>query len=346
MKKIGYILVLFSTVCAAQLIETHSVYFDVDKDVFVSMEGKELNLFLDDLLYKPLLDVKILGYCDDRGSHDYNLDLSNRRVENVSAHLQQHSIDVSHIIKKVEGKGEVALINRDSNDDSVSDERAQNRRVDIIFSLKEAFLRQVPIKKLQKNALTDGELKIIDTAEKPAINAIQDSIKKAEEAVEVPRDSIISIPEDELIDVPTKMSPPVDNGKEPFKSLLSKNLKKGQVIKLEDILFFKGRSTMLAESKPLLERVAEILAARKDIEFEIHGHVCCINPYYEDAYNRDTRKTNLSSDRAKTIYNLLQKRGVSKKRMKYIGFGRTRPLGGSDKLDRRVELFITKVGGE
>jgi hypothetical protein len=29
--------------------------------------------------------------------------------------------------------------------------------------------------------------------------------------------------------------------------------------------------------------------------------------------------------------------------MKYKGFGRTKPLGGIDKLDRRVELYITHI---
>ena len=62
---------------------------------------------------------------------------------------------------------------------------------------------------------------------------------------------------------------------------------------------------MLEESQPLLDRVAEILIAREDIHFEIHGHVCCINPVYDDAYNRDTKKSNLSYARAKSIFETL-----------------------------------------
>jgi outer membrane protein OmpA-like peptidoglycan-associated protein len=123
----------------------------------------------------------------------------------------------------------------------------------------------------------------------------------------------------------------------------NKNLKKGQIIRLENILFYRGRSVVLEESQPLLDRVAEILVAREDIHFEIHGHVCCINPVYDDAYNRDTKKSNLSYARAKSIFETLRKRGVSYRRMKYKGYGRTKPLGGLDKLDRRVELYITKI---
>jgi outer membrane protein OmpA-like peptidoglycan-associated protein len=317
------------------LIEQHSVYFDLDKDVFVSQEGEELDNFLDNLLYKPLLDVKILGYCDDRGSYEYNLDLSNRRVETVSKHLQQHSIDVSHISKKVEGRGEIALTQMDSSDDTISTERAENRRVDIIFSLAAEKVKQIKIKKLNRENLSEKEKEQIDDYENEVIENFKDSTATIAQ-VKVGND-------DELLEIPTKLDPPVDNETEPFRTLLSKKLKKGQVIRLENILFYKGRSTMLEESEPLLERVAEILLARKDIEFEIHGHVCCINPYYEDAYNRDTRKNHLSKDRARAIYKKLLKRGISKNRMRYEGFGRSKPLGGSDKLDRRVELYITKI---
>ena len=99
----------------------------------------------------------------------------------------------------------------------------------------------------------------------------------------------------------------------------------------------------MAESQPLLDRVAEILIARKDIKFEIHGHVCCINPVYKDAYNRDTKKSNLSEDRARAVFKILRSRGIDHRRMKFMGFGRTKPLGGIDKLDRRVELLITEI---
>ncbi|GAK88167.1 hypothetical protein JCM19297_2680 [Nonlabens ulvanivorans] len=37
------------------------MYFDVDKDQFSFSEGKQLTSFFDDLIYKPILTVKILG---------------------------------------------------------------------------------------------------------------------------------------------------------------------------------------------------------------------------------------------------------------------------------------------
>lgn len=345
------IFLFLTLVGKAQLTETHSVYFDLDKDKFSFSEGKQLNSFFDDLLYKPLLDVKILGYCDDRGSYEYNLDLSNRRVETVSEWLQNHQITIENISKTIEGRGEVAL--EDGSEElSIDDERAQNRRVDVVFSLKQSIANRIEIKKLDKNDLTEAEAEEIKTYEKKVIETVlgqeesSESIttsKIKETTEEVPA---VESEEEEYLDIPTKLDPPVDNTQEPFKSLLSKNLKKGQIIRLENILFYKGRSTVLEESQPLLDRVAEILVARDDIHFEIHGHVCCINPVYKDAYNRDTKKSNLSFDRAKAIFQILRKRGVNYSRMKYKGFGRKKPLGGIDKLDRRVELYITKIDNQ
>lgn len=346
MKKIGLILTLLTTLLLkGQTSVVHTVYFDVDKDQFSFSEGKQLNSFFDDLLYKPILSVKILGYCDDRGSNAYNLDLSNRRVQTVSNWLENHDIALKNISQKVEGLGEIAL-----EDNLTSDEvdliRAENRRVDIEFYLKEDIADRITIKKIKNSDLNSVEAQQIDAYEKKVVNIItsQPNDTTLIQPVSIPKPELTK-PEQtiEYLEIPTKIDPPVDNNSEPFKSLLKKELQPGEVIQLENILFYKGRSTVLKESEPLLDRVAEILAARKDIIFEIHGHVCCINPAYPDAYNRDTKKSNLSHARALAIYKFLRSHGVNHRRMKFKGYGRTKPLGGPEKLDRRVEIVITKI---
>lgn len=345
MKQLLYISVFLLAICSsAQITVTHSVYFDLDKDEFSFSEGKQLTSFFDDLIYKPILTVKILGYCDDRGSIDYNLDLSNRRVETVSKWLENHDIELENISKKVEGLGEVAL-EEELDEEETEEIRAQNRRVDVEFSLSADKTNRISIKKLRKRDLTEQEVQEFPAYEEKVIKEIKEKPKSKEiiPTVAIIEEKKEEVEEDEFLEIPTKLNPPIDNSREPFKSLLSKKLKKGQVIRLENILFYKGRSTILEESQPLLDRVAEILIAREDIHFEIHGHVCCINPAYPDAYNRDTKKSNLSHDRAKAIYKILRGRGVKHTRMRFKGYGRTKPLGGHDKLDRRVELYITKI---
>jgi len=59
--------------------------------------------------------------------------------------------------------------------------------------------------------------------------------------------------------------------------------------------------------------------------------------------NRKTNKRNLSLARAKFIYDYLAKKGVDKRRMKYVGLRRKFPLGGDPQFDRRVEILITYV---
>lgn len=330
-------LIFVQQLAFAQLNVEHTVYFDLDKDELTDSEGNALIAFFDDLLYKPVLEITILGYCDDRGSKEYNLDLSNRRVETVARWLQQHNILVTKITKTVKGLGEIDIIEQ-LNEEELDRTRAQNRRVDLTFLLKKTIEDRISIKKLSRNSLNENESKNIDDYEKKVITAVSKNANSKEAIKFNSKDN-----DDELLEIPTIIDPPIDSSDEPYKTLLNKNLKAGQVIRLDNILFFSSRSTILPESQSKLDRIAEILLSRKDIHFEIHGHVCCINPAYADAYNRDTKKSELSEDRARAIFQILRSRGVDVKRMNYKGYGRTKPLGGIDKLDRRVELYITKI---
>ncbi|MGZ0015722.1 OmpA family protein [Yeosuana sp. AK3] len=119
-------------------------------------------------------------------------------------------------------------------------------------------------------------------------------------------------------------------------------LKIGDKIVFENILFKTGYSTMMPESKPIIQEIAESLIERKDIYFTIQGHVCCTQ-YSRDAVDRKTKKRNLSVARAKYVYDYFVKKGINPKRMKYVGLRRLFPLGGDPKDDRRVEILITYV---
>ena len=92
----------------------------------------------------------------------------------------------------------------------------------------------------------------------------------------------------------------------------------------------------------LADRIAKILAERKDIYFTIEGHVCCTQGE-RDAMDRKTKKRNLSVARAKYVYDYLAKNGVHRSRMKYVGHRRKLPLGGEPELDRRVEILVTRI---
>lgn len=139
-----------------------------------------------------------------------------------------------------------------------------------------------------------------------------------------------------------EVSEPVKEAKESKKTIFSRDLKKGDKVTLDNLLFKTGYTYLVPESKKVLKRIGDTLVKRKELYFTIQGHVCCTQ-YSRDAVDRKTKKRNLSVARAKYVYDYLAKKGVDKKRMKYVGMRRKFPLGGDPKFDRRVEILITYV---
>lgn len=127
------------------------------------------------------------------------------------------------------------------------------------------------------------------------------------------------------------------------KETLEGNIKVGDYIVLDNILFKTGYSYLLPESTKTLEEISKVLLKRKDIYFTIQGHVCCTQNS-RDAIDRKTKKRNLSLARAKYIYDYFVKKGIESKRMKFVGMRRKFPLGGDAKFDRRVEILVTYAG--
>lgn len=130
--------------------------------------------------------------------------------------------------------------------------------------------------------------------------------------------------------------------KETAEDILKGDLKEGDKILLENLLFRTGYSYLTKESKPVLDRIADILVERTNVYFTIEGHVCCTQGQ-RDAIDRKTKKRNLSLARAKYIYDYLVDKGVKHYRMKFAGMRRKAPLGGDPQLDRRVEIVVTRI---
>lgn len=117
----------------------------------------------------------------------------------------------------------------------------------------------------------------------------------------------------------------------------------GDHIYLENLLFERGSSKLTMKAKTQLDKLAGLLHKYKNLQFEIQGHVCCTPPYQKEALDRETRKRNLSQNRAESVYKYLAFKKIPKNRMTFKGYGNTVPLGKGSEYDRRVELVITKV---
>jgi outer membrane protein OmpA-like peptidoglycan-associated protein len=128
-----------------------------------------------------------------------------------------------------------------------------------------------------------------------------------------------------------------------IKTSFKNNLKVGDKIYMNNILFDIGSARLTPASKKELDKIAETLKEKKSLQFEIRGHVCCTPEIYSDGIDKDTKERRLSWNRAKTVFDYLSTKKISKNRMTYQGCGNKYPLGRGDNLDRRVEFLITKI---
>ncbi len=125
-------------------------------------------------------------------------------------------------------------------------------------------------------------------------------------------------------------------------STIKKDVVPGDRIYLEKVLFERGSSQLTVQAKKELDKIALLLLKFKNIQFEVQGHVCCTPTYHREAIDRETKKRELSVNRAKRVFNYLFKKGISNSRMTYRGYGNTQSLKQGSALDRRVELLILK----
>jgi outer membrane protein OmpA-like peptidoglycan-associated protein len=120
-------------------------------------------------------------------------------------------------------------------------------------------------------------------------------------------------------------------------------------IEAEDILnvggleFHPGRHYLTAYSLPILDKLTNILLDNPDVKIEIQGHICCQTN--GDGLDTDTGTRNLSENRAELIYIELIKKGISKDRLTYKGYGATRKLeqeinSEAMQRNRRVSILI------
>lgn len=108
-----------------------------------------------------------------------------------------------------------------------------------------------------------------------------------------------------------------------------------------------GRHYPRKESFPELNKLVEIMLDNEQLAIQIEGHVCCVVGV-PDAYDLDSRQMDLSVNRARFIYEYIIARGVEPERVKYVGYGRSRPVIENEQTEddananRRVEIRILR----
>ena len=110
----------------------------------------------------------------------------------------------------------------------------------------------------------------------------------------------------------------------------------------EKVFFDKNKATIQPSSYGLLDEVATVLLAHPEIKrIEIGGHT--------DDRGSASHNQRLSADRASSVKQYLESKGVSPSRLRSVGYGESQPLtpGSSEDVwakNRRVELRILDRG--
>jgi outer membrane protein OmpA-like peptidoglycan-associated protein len=114
---------------------------------------------------------------------------------------------------------------------------------------------------------------------------------------------------------------------------------KGETIRLNHLIFPKGKPTIDPESYPELDEVVQMMKENTKIEIQLEGHTD----------NQGGAKANmkLSEDRVEAVKKYLSSKGIAKDRIKTKAFGGSQPLSNemtqeARALNRRVEMRILK----
>ena len=106
MKAACFLFLLAFQCLFAQKEVKHVVYFETDRFTILETELHRLLLFLDEVESIDIHKISIYGFCDDRGSHSYNMALSQNRADAIKEVLMNNEFDES-LITNTDGKGEL-----------------------------------------------------------------------------------------------------------------------------------------------------------------------------------------------------------------------------------------------
>jgi outer membrane protein OmpA-like peptidoglycan-associated protein len=114
-------------------------------------------------------------------------------------------------------------------------------------------------------------------------------------------------------------------------------IESGETIRLNNIFFETGKYDLSPESFPELDRLALVFASNPNFAIEVEGHT--------DNVGNDKKNTELSLQRAKSVKNYLQSKGVKEDKINAKGYGKTKPVAENDsdenrQKNRRVEFKI------
>lgn len=116
-----------------------------------------------------------------------------------------------------------------------------------------------------------------------------------------------------------------------------------EVFVLENIYFHLHTADLMPESLPVLQALLSLMQAKPQLKISIEGHICCNVLEGSDPYSI---AFGLSVYRAKKIHDYLVLNKIAPSRLRYSGYGRTKPLFPDELTEaemdanRRVEIRV------
>jgi outer membrane protein OmpA-like peptidoglycan-associated protein len=122
----------YITLGGQKLINTNTIYFDLDKADIRYDAAIELNKVVSYLTNNPHVKIEVKSHTDSRAPDSYNLKLSNNRAQSVINYIISKGIDASRVDGK--GYGETQLLNHCANGVKCSEAEHQlNRRTEFVI---------------------------------------------------------------------------------------------------------------------------------------------------------------------------------------------------------------------
>lgn len=289
---------------------------------------------------KKLFNLLLLLFCfqahaqrpNDTFSVYFDLNIPSLNTE------AKKTIDSLFYVEKIDRNVPISIIgyadflNTDEYNLLLSRKRANSVKDYLITSgIKESHIKLLVGK---------GEVKTTDTLNKtngiPKDRRVDIIIEYRRSKQKQSKDTVITMhPADKLIIPPSTADKDFDITKIP----------KGKTFILKNIYFPMGRHFPRPSSEAELQMLLAAMKENPNMAIQIEGHVCCISNV-PDAIDLDSHQMDLSVNRARFIYEYLKARGIDASRLRYVGYGKTRPIIANEQteeeaaINRRVEIRI------
>jgi outer membrane protein OmpA-like peptidoglycan-associated protein len=227
--------------------------------------------------------------------------------------------------------GYADFLNTDEYNLLLSRRRAENVKQYLVASGMDASAIKLLVGK--------GEVKRGDTSGKtkgiPQDRRV-DIVMEYHQPAKIRKDVVINMKPSEKREVPPSSSDP---------DFSIDQVPTGKTFILKNIYFPMSRHFPRQSSYKDIDMLLQAMKDNPNMRIQIEGHVCCV-VNVPDAYDLDSHELDLSVNRARFIFEYLKARGIDTSRLKYVGYGRSRPIIDDEQteeeasINRRVEIRI------